>query len=239
LVLTVHKAYAGTRHVFGEAGSMFTTSDGNVQRYVDAGGGTLSDEEWRRYLQPLTTPIADPPPPPQGRPIDNEPTGTIMPGLAPLPPGPTTIVNPVGPQPTFEDFIYTVVGVDDPQRGFPIRDDFDNHLINVDGRNGSTVSGRHNLDEFKKWVTDQGGQFEVRPTGTPGIYEIDARIPRGDDPTQMRDLDPKTVYDPSVYSSDQMNQMARDAGAQGWTALQEGKVQLNSSGRGSIDVMQG
>jgi hypothetical protein len=58
-------------------------------------------------LQPLTTPIADPPPPPQGRPIDNEPTGTIMPGLAPLPPRPTTIVNPVGPQPTFEDFIYT------------------------------------------------------------------------------------------------------------------------------------
>jgi hypothetical protein len=134
LVLTVYTAYAVTRQVFGEAGSMFTTSDGRVQQYVDAGGGTLrlmqqvpgnpsspeeasdswivvgsitplSDEERRRHLQPIITPIADPPQPQTGTPIGNEPTRTTTPPTAPLPPGPTTIVTPGTPVQTWVDTI--------------------------------------------------------------------------------------------------------------------------------------
>jgi hypothetical protein len=201
----------------------------------------LSPEEIARLTRQPGFGTGQPMPPPPPLILVPPPPSDPLPGFdATQPTGPTVMVNPVPPQPTIDDIIITAVnGVDDPARGYPVRDDLDNHLINVDGRNGNVASGGHNKDSFIAWVTQQGGTYEIRLTGTSGVYEVVAAIPRGDDPTQMRMLEPKTVYDPAVYSDSQMNGMARDAGKQAWEAFQQGNVQVNpTTGRGSVDVTQ-
>jgi hypothetical protein len=60
----------------------------------------------------------------------------------------------------------------------------------------------------------------VRPTARPGINEVSASIQRGDDPSQMRGLETKTVFDPTIFSDPQLNAMARDAGKLGWDDYQ-------------------
>jgi hypothetical protein len=123
-----------------------------------------------------------------------------------------------------DDIVYAAVnGVDDPVRGYPVRDDLDNHLINVDTARGA---GGHNQESFIKWVESQGGIYEVIPTSTPGVSEIYAVIPNASDPSQVFSVG-KTVYDPAVFGDAQMNDMARDAGRLGWDEYQAGHTGVN------------
>ncbi|WP_236421060.1 CdiA family toxin C-terminal domain-containing protein [Paenibacillus sp. JJ-223] len=109
---------------------------------------------------------------------------------------------------------------------FEYVDGFDDHLINAQSivRKGNKgVVGGHNLDSFEKILTDQGWNFDdlivsktPHPT-IPGVYQIQYRIPALDRelkviPDQYKNIShPKTVYDPSVISNDQIIQWGKEA----------------------------
>jgi filamentous hemagglutinin len=139
---------------------------------------------------------------------------------APAPAGVQVGTLPVAPPRSVDDIIVSAVrGVEDLQRGHPVRSDLDNHLVNVDGPRGA---GGHNQDNFIAWVESKGGIYAIQATSVPGINEIYAVLPRTNDPSFTIDL-LKTTYDPNVYTDAKMNEMARAAGKQGWEDFKAGK----------------
>ncbi|WP_246096622.1 CdiA family toxin C-terminal domain-containing protein [Paenibacillus sinopodophylli] len=107
---------------------------------------------------------------------------------------------------------------------------FDDHLINAQSivRKGNKgIVGGHNLDSFEKILTDQGWNLDdLIVSKTPhstisGVYQIHYRLPALDRelnviPDQYKNIShPKTVYDPSVISNDQIIQWGKEAMANG------------------------
>nr|WP_246456425.1 EndoU domain-containing protein [Listeria immobilis] len=111
-----------------------------------------------------------------------------------------------------------------------------NHLKNVEAINTKKgVIGGHNMDEFNNALKNQGFKPEdlivsKKPHPTiDGIYEVEYKIPRKDmagnvaEPVSYKNIEkPKTVYDPTKISDNQMYEW-------GQTALNNGEIQ--SDGR--------
>ncbi|PEE40899.1 CdiA family toxin C-terminal domain-containing protein [Bacillus pseudomycoides] len=114
---------------------------------------------------------------------------------------------------------------------FEFGDNVKNHLKNVESISTKKgVSGGHNADEFYKALNNQGvntGDLIISKKSHPtieGIYEVEYRIPRKDmagnvaDPVSYKNArDPKTLYDPSVFSDEQMYKLGSEA-------MQNGKI---------------
>lgn len=161
---------------------------------------------------PPTPGTPTPPPGPEVYPLPEFQLPILLPGGSTEPPVTHPPVTP-SHEPHWIDSIYEArPSVDDPTWHYPVRDDLDNHLINVDSPRGS---GGHNEASFIAWVKANGGEYEVKPTGTPGIHEIYAVIPKPGDPSEVREVR-KTTYDPAVYTDREMNRMAREAGKLAW-----------------------
>ncbi len=104
--------------------------------------------------------------------------------------------------------------------------DFADHIINAQGivRKGSKgIVGGHNLDSFTKILTDQGWNIDdlilsktPHPT-IPGLFEIKYQIPALDAAQnviegQFKNIPyPKTVFDPSVISNDDILKWGKEA----------------------------
>ena len=106
--------------------------------------------------------------------------------------------------------------------------DYDEHLIKGTlGKGSKGVVGGHNLNEFKKILTDAGFNVDdcivsiKKHPKIEGIYEIEYRIPAkryGENgtleviPNQYKTIKyPKTVYDPSVITDSQMLEWGKEA----------------------------
>ena len=85
-------------------------------------------------------------------------------------------------------------GIEDPERGYPIRDDFDTHLSAVD-RNGN---GGHKHHHQTAWLDQQGATYTANETDSPGIYQITGRFINADG---KRVEVNKTTYDPSYFET--------------------------------------
>ena len=103
---------------------------------------------------------------------------------------------------------------------------YDTHLIEVEDvvRKGNKgIVGGHNLVNFEKAFTDRGWSLAeniISKTPHPtikGVYEVKYRIPALDKmgniiPGQYKNIpNPKTVYDPSVISNEQMLKWGQEA----------------------------
>nr|WP_301290465.1 RHS repeat-associated core domain-containing protein [Paenibacillus sp. 1781tsa1] len=114
--------------------------------------------------------------------------------------------------------------------GLKLKTGYDTHLVEVEDvvRKGNKgIVGGHNLDNFNKAFTDRGWSLDeniISKTPHPtinGVYEVKYQLPavdtRGDIiPGQYKNIpNPKTVYDPSVISNEQMVQWGQEAMANG------------------------
>ena len=112
------------------------------------------------------------------------------------------------------------------KNSFKYLSNFEDHIINAQGivRKGNKgVVGGHNLQSFEKILADQGWNLDdiivsrtIHPKVT-GIYEIEYRLPALDRelrvvPEQYKNISqPKTVYDPSVVSNEQIIAWGKEA----------------------------
>lgn len=114
--------------------------------------------------------------------------------------------------------------------GLKLKTGYDTHLIEVEDvvRKGNKgIVGGHNLDNFNKAFTDRGWSLDENIISkTPhstinGVYEVKYQLPMVDTlgniiPGQYKNIpNPKTVYDPSVISNEQLLQWGREAMANG------------------------
>ncbi|HZG76703.1 MAG TPA: RHS repeat-associated core domain-containing protein [Paenibacillus sp.] len=119
-----------------------------------------------------------------------------------------------------------LLGFEGMSNGLKFKAGFDKHLIEVEDvvRKGNKgIVGGHNLENFEKAFTDRGWSLDeniISKTTHPtvsGIYEIKYQIPAVDTkgniiPGQYKNIpNPKTVYDPSVISNEQMLQWGQEA----------------------------
>ena len=163
-----------------------------------------------------------PPPAPDTPPYTPTPVDGTVPGHGA---GPRPDVPNREEYPAMEedpaDYVINVDADIDPVRNYPVRADLERHLANVDGttRQGWPKGG-HNAYEaiewFEDWENRTGRQYDYHSTNTPGIDEIVVKDPAGN--VEFT----KTVYDPEIYSDQQMTEMARDAGRSAWDRYQSG-----------------
>ncbi|WP_339219128.1 CdiA family toxin C-terminal domain-containing protein [Paenibacillus sp. FSL H8-0332] len=103
---------------------------------------------------------------------------------------------------------------------------FDDHLINgqsIVRKGNKGVVGGHNLASFEKILTDQGWKLDdlivskTQHPKIPGVYQIQYRLPALDRelkviPDQYKNIPhPKTVYDSTLISNDQIIQWGKEA----------------------------
>ncbi|WP_431809358.1 hypothetical protein [Brevibacillus agri] len=112
---------------------------------------------------------------------------------------------------------------------------YDKHLIEVEGFKAKPtigIKGGHNLENFEKYILDNFGDqvknINQAVTKTPhpdipGIYEIKYKLPvydglstanggKGNFTGQWKEYkNPKTVYDPKVFSDEQILKLGREA----------------------------
>ncbi|MES2974160.1 MAG: hemagglutinin repeat-containing protein [Pseudomonadota bacterium] len=99
-----------------------------------------------------------------------------------------------------------------PSPGTPVtQTPLGTHLIEAQvvgkGKN-AVISGGHNMENFTTALTSAGGAVISKIEVSPGIYQINYQFPGGK-------IQPKTVFDPSIYSNLQMANMASEAAARG------------------------
>ncbi len=103
----------------------------------------------------------------------------------------------------------------------------ESHIIKGDGVKKNGVSGAHNINHFYDTLKKTGVNIDDLIVGEPlkhpqlpGLYEINYRVPSmkyGPEGNlvpsgQFRNIkDPKTVYDPSIYSDEQIIQFGKKA----------------------------
>ncbi|MDO8342614.1 MAG: hemagglutinin repeat-containing protein [Cellvibrio sp.] len=89
-------------------------------------------------------------------------------------------------------------------------DTLEEHLIYAK-ISGKQVSGGHNMDEFNKLVANGDVTILNKIEISPGIYEIEYQV-AGKTPIDI----PKTVYDPKIYSDQQMIDFGKAAVAKNY-----------------------
>jgi RHS repeat-associated protein len=109
-------------------------------------------------------------------------------------------------------------------KGVPISNDARGHLERADGYSSkSGVKGAHNRDEFLQAATDNKLHIlsETQSPSTPGLSEITYGRDSLDRTGKVDGIkefgNPKTVYDPSVISTDQMFEAGKEAAASGYS----------------------
>ncbi len=82
------------------------------------------------------------------------------------------------------------------------------HLIDATvNKKSKVISGGHNSDNFYEILNANGGKVVGQPTQiSEGIIEVKYQLPNDK-------IQPKTIYDPKVYSDAQMANMANQAAA--------------------------
>jgi hypothetical protein len=97
--------------------------------------------------------------------------------------------------------------------GLSYRTNLATHLVD-EGPNAFSNSkglfGTHNMLAAETAITKAGGDFEMLPTGTPGLYEMDYVWQK---PSGALKESTKTVYDPAVWPDKTMIEMSQLAGA--------------------------
>lgn len=110
---------------------------------------------------------------------------------------------------------------------------FEDHLKNPHGMNarGDQISGGHNGTEFSKELGTRKGEItSAKPSKThPGITEVGYTV---ENDKGVRVSGTKTVYDPNVYSDDQMKDWALEA-AQNASDATEGGLSPNDRWTGT------
>ncbi len=126
---------------------------------------------------------------------------------------------------------------------------YDTHLTEVEGFKAKPnigIKGGHNLENFEQFILDNfGNQVKdinqaVTKTSHPdisGIYEVKYKLPvydglskenggKGNFTGQWKEYkNPKTVYDPKVFSDEQILKLGREAMEEG---IQDGRVRIDS-----------
>ncbi|WP_066805722.1 CdiA family toxin C-terminal domain-containing protein [Moraxella oblonga] len=106
--------------------------------------------------------------------------------------------------------------------GIAFRADLLNHASKFDGFNKTQVRGTHNKVEFENLQNTHNVKIvSTTPTSTMGIYEIEYQVPsyHPQNQTQMvgyKKVERKTVYDPTIYSDNEMLEMAQKAAVNGY-----------------------
>ena len=126
---------------------------------------------------------------------------------------------------------------------FPERISFNknlkNHMKSFDGLAQKTgIKGAHNMKDFEALVDTKGIKI-VKKTETPtkGIYEIEYEIQKldkaGKPSGEMKAIDvPKTVYDPAVFSDDEMLWLGQIAASDAKKFNAEGRKLFESTAGG-------
>lgn len=115
---------------------------------------------------------------------------------------------------------------------------FDDHLIKGEGivrKGGKRVIGAHNMEEFVRTLKETGVDVnhliisKTQQSNFPGLYDIKYGIPsltydkNGNlIPSGQYKMikQPKTVYDPNVYSDEQIIQWGKEAVQEGINAIE-------------------
>lgn len=113
-----------------------------------------------------------------------------------------------------------------PKNNFPYKPGYEKHMVEVADvvrKKGKGIVGGHNLSHFEKAFKDQGWNLEdciiskKKHPSIEGVYEIEYQIPKLDMkgdviPGEYKNIThPKTVYDPNVFSDQQMIQWGKEA----------------------------
>jgi hypothetical protein len=95
--------------------------------------------------------------------------------------------------------------------GLAIRADLARHLRGPDGWNGKHLHGTHNLDQAINAIRSRypNATINIRQTTTPGIEELDYR-------SGLEVRGRKTVYNPAIFSDDQILALGQKAATQAW-----------------------
>ena len=93
--------------------------------------------------------------------------------------------------------------------------------MTIDRLKNGGIKGAHNRDAFLAELNRRGGRVESETPTAAGISQITYEVPRVDRTGKITHYkvidDPKTVYDPKVFSDREMLEMAQKAAAQGYT----------------------
>lgn len=106
--------------------------------------------------------------------------------------------------------------------GLAFRADLPDHLAGPDGFKSGLLNGTHNADNATAALEDRGASqvdsldptqpgYTLTDTGTPGISELNYNVENPN--TGLLKSGTKTVYDPSVYSDQQMLDLSQEAGS--------------------------
>ncbi len=93
--------------------------------------------------------------------------------------------------------------------GLSFRADLPGHLAGPHGFKGQQLYGTHNLDNAVAALTARGISYRLEPTGTRGILELKYETTNAKGRSETYG---KTVYDPKVYSDEQMLAIAQSGG---------------------------
>lgn len=120
--------------------------------------------------------------------------------------------------------------VPDPE-GLAYRADLPKHLSGPDGFKGGQLHGTHNQQTAIAELNGRGATYSLKPTSTPGISELEYKVVNPNTGKLVEGR--KTVYDPTVYSDQQVLDMAQQAGKRAFEAHQANPAQK------SFDVTEG
>ena len=149
---------------------------------------------------------------------------------------PTGWVDPLGLNGCPGDF--------ESYKGVEFSNDAKGHLEKVDGYDKAKgIKGGHNRDEFLKGIDDNNLHIisETQSPTTPGISEIKYgrdKLDREGNVIGIKEFpQPKTVYDPSKVSTDDLYATGRDAAADGHAAAVAAGKRAYSGSSGGIKFM--
>jgi hypothetical protein len=116
--------------------------------------------------------------------------------------------------------------------GLAYRSDLPGHLAGPDGFTKSgQLSGTHNLQNATAALDAQGATYNLTPTGTMGISELQYSYTNA---AGKMISGSKTVYDPAIYSDQAMLDMSQAAGQRGYDLYLQDTTQrifdLNQNG---------
>lgn len=121
----------------------------------------------------------------------------------------------------------------------PSNSNIAHHIKSVDGfeKNGSGIKGAHNKDSFIQGLKDHNLQLVNEVKGKKGLSEItygrEKFDGRGNPDGFKNYTQPKTVYDPKVYSDKEMFQMGKEAALKGYkNAIFQEKTQYSETVNG-------
>jgi len=108
--------------------------------------------------------------------------------------------------------------------GLAYRTDLREHLAGPHGfKKNGTLHGTHNLNNAIEALVQKGATYELTPTGVKGISELNYKYFNESKGKYVSGR--KTVYDPSIYSDDEILNMSQSVGEQAFEMYKSGNIQ--------------